>query len=250
MVRSLSGTWVFETCRGLSAPSSRKDGDDAPISDIMGILRAVPHYVVRYWRVNSLDYHLPQNRARVYIVGIHTGKATLHRPLARWDQLVRKLEEQGHAEVQDFMLPDSEQEVSSARGRLEAKGPPELPPGRWAETNAQLRQQLGFDNTAKPLVPKGSGWSRYLSARQQDVLEIQAARIFHGKNRKRATEEELQDAEDPMNSKFCAEISRSALYGSSRWRSTPCLTPGSRVWVFNRQRWLLGLATCLNPSLD
>ncbi|CAE7255640.1 hpaIIM, partial [Symbiodinium sp. KB8] len=231
-------TYVLENVVGLL---SKKDGDDAPISDIMGILRAVPHYVVRYWRVNSLDYHLPQNRARVYIVGIHTGKATLHRPLARWDQLVRKLEEQGHAEVQDFMLPDSEQEVSSARGRLEAKGPPELPPGRWAETNAQLRQQLGFDNTAKPLVPKGSGWSRYLSARQQDVLEIQAARIFHGKNRKRATEEELQDAEDPMNSKFCAEISRSALYGSSRWRSTPCLTPGSRVWVFNRQRWLLGL---------
>ncbi|CAE7642022.1 hpaIIM [Symbiodinium sp. CCMP2456] len=237
-------TYVLENVVGLL---SRNNGDHAPISDVMGILRAVPHYVVRYWRVNSLDYHLPQNRARVYIVGIHTGRATLHRPLARWDQLVRKLEEQGHVEVQDFMLAASEEEVSSARGRLEARGPPELYRGRWAAANAQLRRQLGFENTAKPLVPKGSGWSRYISARQQDVLEIQAARIFHSwKNRRRATssrpsQEELQDAQDPANSKFCAEISRSAAYGSCRWRSTPCLTPGSRVWVFNRQRWLLGL---------
>ncbi|CAE7574929.1 hpaIIM [Symbiodinium sp. CCMP2592] len=234
-------TYVLENVVGLL---SRKDGDDAPISDVMNILRAVPQYVVHYWRVNSLDYHLPQNRARVYIVGIHTGRVTLHRPLARWDQLVHKLEEQGHVEVQDFMLPDSEEEVSSARGHLEAKGPPEVCTGRWAAANAQLRRQLGFENTAKPLVPKGSGWSRYISARQQDVLEIQAARIFHRKtstSAKRRCPEELQDAEDPMNSKFCAEISRSAAYGSCRWRSTPCLTPGSRVWVFNRQRWLLGL---------
>ena len=234
-------TFVLENVVGLT---HKKNGENAPIETVMDILRDLPHYEVRYWRVNSLDYHLPQNRPRIYIVGIHTGRATLHLPLSQWGQHVRGMEEHLESEVHDFMLSDSEEEVSSQRQRLECsqnahRG--EARGLRWTKTNAQLRKQWGLKH-AEPLLPKGVGWSRYLSLRSQDTLEIHAGRISKGRQRP-AEEQEVEDTKDLMNSKFCTEISRSAAYGASRWKSSPCITPGSRIWVFNRKRWLLGLET-------
>lgn len=93
-------------------------------------------------------------------------------------------------------------------------------------------KELGVRPDEGPLIPKGCGWSRFLSQRTQDTLELQAFRM--------AKKQGSIDAKDVASSKFFAEISRSVLYGSFRESQTPCLTPGSRIWIFNKQRWLIG----------
>mmetsp|Transcript_46404 Transcript_46404/g.86703 ORF Transcript_46404/g.86703 Transcript_46404/m.86703 type:complete len:630 (-) Transcript_46404:161-2050(-) len=230
--RHSPATFVLENVHGLMMT---KNGEEAPIKKVLEILTALPHYQVKAWRVNSLDYFLPQNRVRVYIVGVHTEKATLHRPLEQWQGFIESLVERSQVPLHDFMLDDTENEVKSEVHRLESRQGKhhESSAGRWTKSHKKLRKQLGVRSDAKPLVPPGCGWSRFLSQRSQDVLDIQAIRISKSKAQQ-------ESAKDPMSSEFSTEISRSAVYGSSRWRSTPCLTPGSRIWVFNRQRWLLG----------
>ncbi|CAJ1341861.1 unnamed protein product [Effrenium voratum] len=225
-------TFLLENVQGLTM--KKRGQQQAPIEEVMDILRALP-YEVRGWRVNSMDYHLPQNRTRVYIVGVRRD-LPLQLPLECWRGLVRGMAASPGVPAHAFMLDDTEEEVQAELQRLETwnaehgricfRGPKG---GRWRATNEKIRKELGVRPDQGPLIPKGCGWSRFLSQRTQDVLELQAIRISKSKA-----------VPDPMNSDFFAEISRSALYGSSRSRSTPCLTPGSKMWAFNRRRWMIG----------
>eukprot|EP00434_Breviolum_minutum_P019600 symbB.v1.2.017289.t1/scaffold1325.1/size176917/15 len=104
--------------------------------------------------------------------------------------------------------------------------------GRWKQSHSKLRKELGVRADEGQLIPKGCGWSRFLSHRTQDTLELQAVRMARKKG--------ITEAKDVLSSEFFAEISRSVLYGSFREAQTPCLTPGSKIWIFSKQRWLIG----------
>eukprot|EP00931_Biecheleriopsis_adriatica_P097636 TRINITY_DN7144_c0_g1_i4.p1 TRINITY_DN7144_c0_g1~~TRINITY_DN7144_c0_g1_i4.p1 ORF type:complete len:587 (+),score=89.84 TRINITY_DN7144_c0_g1_i4:119-1879(+) len=225
-------TYVLENVQGLLMS---KSGEQAPIKTVMKLLRSLPHYEVRGWRVNSKDYYIPQHRARVYIVGIHTGRAKLRSPLREWGKLVRAMESPWQISVHGFMLDDSEMEVTSERTRCAARAQKWRLPARagqyglkWLATNSQLRKKLGVRPDQEPLLPKGSGWSRFMSSRQQDGLELQAVRV------------QKASKTHPLASDFISEVSRSVMYGSNLSQISPCLTPGSKLWVFKRERWLIG----------
>lgn len=83
--------------------------------------------------------------------------------------------------------------------------------GRWEQVNRQLRRKLGVRPDSAPLIPKGCGWSRFLSARSQvsqrlnvvlwpqDTLELQAVRIAkHVRKARRALE---RSRVEPCNSR-------------------------------------------------
>lgn len=229
--RHQPATFLLENVQGIAM---RKKGEaKAPITEVMEILRALDGYEVKGWKVNSSDYHLPQNRVRVYIVGVHR-RAKLRRPLDAWSVSIRGMAKRSKVPAQSFLLDDSEIEVQSELERLEIqqveRGRMPIAGGRWIEVNRQIRKQLGVRPEEGPLIPKGCGWSRFLSQRVQDTLELQAIRAL----------KKVKGGKDLSRLNLFAEISRSVLYGSCRPRETPCLTPGSKIWAYTRQRWLIG----------
>lgn len=234
--RHQPATFLLENVQGLTM--KKKGQAKAPITEVMEILRSLEGYQVKGWSVNSFNYHLPQNRMRVYIVGVHR-RAKLLMPLDAWSSYIREdMACEPQVPAHSFLLDDAEVEVQAElerlvtyqaeHGRTEIAGRE----GRWKATHDNLRKELGVRPDEGPLIPKGCGWSRFLSQRTQDTLELQAFRM--------AKKQGSMDAKDVASSKFFAEISRSVLYGSFRESQTPCLTPGSRIWIFNKQRWLIG----------
>mmetsp|Transcript_19321 Transcript_19321/g.40416 ORF Transcript_19321/g.40416 Transcript_19321/m.40416 type:complete len:601 (-) Transcript_19321:225-2027(-) len=234
--RHQPATFLLENVQGLTM--KKKGQAKAPITEVMEILRSLEGYQVKGWSVNSFNYHLPQNRMRVYIVGVHC-RAKLLLPLDAWSSYIREdMACEPQVPAHSFLLDDAEVEVQAELERLETyraeHGRTEIAgrEGRWKATHDNLRKELGVRPDEGPLIPKGCGWSRFLSQRTQDTLELQAFRM--------AKKQGSIDAKDVASSKFFAEISRSVLYGSFRESQTPCLTPGSRIWIFNKQRWLIG----------
>lgn len=218
-------TFVLENVMGLAM---KQRGETAPIGDVMKVLRSIPNYEVRGWRVNSMDYYLPQNRKRIYIVGVHTRRARLRRPLQEWSAMKNALRESLAVAAHDFMLPDDGPQVRAVYEGLEKNPKKECKQMAWKISNQQLRKKLGVAKMDSDVISKANDWSGFLSSRMQDNLELQAARI-----RKRK-------ATDPSTSEWISEISRSVMYCSNMCRISPCLTPGSRLWVHSRGRCLIG----------
>jgi len=67
------------------------------------------------------------------------------------------------------------------------------------------------------------------SQRSTEVLELAAMRV------------ERRDRRDARSTQEIAEISRGVGYCSVMANHTPCLTPTGVLWVFQRQRWLVGV---------
>merc|ERR1712232_722888 len=69
--------------------------------------------------------------------------------------------------------------------------------------------------------------------RERDVLEMCGTKVM----------KELRSAGGvrPEDSGYIYEISRGFEYASSGCDVCPCLTPSSKIWVFSRWRWLVGL---------
>lgn len=245
-------TYVLENVWGLTLG---RNGQEAPIHEVMRTLRAIPHYQVRGWRVNTQDFHLPQNRKRIYIVGVHTKKVKLRRPLAAWNQYLRRLEQRAAVPAHSFMLHDDEPEVRNERERQcehprqeelprsaspepamiaglgDAEGTASNPPRqglRWVKKHRIMRVQLGLHN--RPLtVPAPGSWAKFLTVRTRDVLDMTAARVAQVAHRR---------AEDTS---FISEISRGLNYTICMDSVSPCVTPACRLWVFNRSRWMIGI---------
>ncbi|CAL1173446.1 unnamed protein product [Cladocopium goreaui] len=216
--RHQPATFLLENVQGLTM--KKKGQAKAPITEVMEILRSLEGYQVKGWSVNSFNYHLPQNRMRVYIVGVHC-RAKLLLPLDAWSSYIREdMACEPQVPAHSFLLDDAEVEVQAELERLETyraeHGRTEIAgrEGRWKATHDNLRKELGVRPDEGPLIPKGCGWSRFLSQRTQDTLELQAFRM--------AKKQGSIDAKDVASSKFFAEISRSVLYGSFRESQTPC----------------------------
>merc|ERR1712159_616134 len=66
-------TFILENVAGLCMSSK---GATPPIVAVMDTLRSLADnaYDVQYWMVNTNQFHLPQNRRRVYIVGVNRRK--------------------------------------------------------------------------------------------------------------------------------------------------------------------------------
>eukprot|EP00930_Biecheleria_cincta_P097207 TRINITY_DN8892_c0_g1_i1.p1 TRINITY_DN8892_c0_g1~~TRINITY_DN8892_c0_g1_i1.p1 ORF type:complete len:565 (-),score=77.95 TRINITY_DN8892_c0_g1_i1:103-1797(-) len=221
-------TFVLENVLGLAM---KQQGEKPPIDQVMKILRSIPNYKVRGWRVNSMDYYLPQNRTRIYIVGVHVGRARLRRPLFEWSVMKNTLSESLAVSAHAFMLDDDSPEVRGVYEHLGTHPQKESRCMAWKITNQQLRKKLGLvkTDTDSTASSKANDWSRFISSRQRDNLDLQAARI--GKRRANL---------DLASSEWISEISRSVMYCSNMCGVTPCLTPGSIIWVHSRQRFLIG----------
>jgi len=219
-------TFVLENVLGLAM---KQQGEKPPIDQVMKILRSIPNYEVRGWRVNSMDYHLPQNRKRIYIVGVHTGQARLRRPLSEWSVMKNALSESLAVSAHDFMLDDDRREVRAVYEYLERNPQKESSCTAWKMTNQQLRKKLGLEKTVSTVVSKATDRSSFLSARLRDNLDLQAGRI-----QKRQANLELSSSD------WISEISRSVMYCSNMCKVTPCLLPGSVLWVHSRGRPLIG----------
>lgn len=233
--RHQPATFLLENVQGLTM---RKKGQaKAPITQVLDILRGLDGYQVKGWSVNSADYHLPQNRLRVYIVGVHR-RAKLRKPLNAWSPYIQEsMASTPKVPAHSFLLDNAEMEIQAELERLETfrleHGRIDTGrEGRWKQSHSKLRKELGVRADEGQLIPKGCGWSRFLSHRTQDTLELQAVRMARKKG--------ITEAKDVLSSEFFAEISRSVLYGSFREAQTPCLTPGSKIWIFSKQRWLIG----------
>lgn len=229
--------FILENVPGIAA---RKQGREAPIHEVMRVLRAIPNYTVRGWKVNSNDYYLPQNRSRVYIVGIHTQKMSLVCPLTSWTDFLRGLRGPPLGDSLTYLLNDDEPEVVAEEQRLLFRGvrPRGVRPQqfgsrslKWVQKHRELRAKLGLGGR-RPLTGTGHrGWSGLLAARTVDVLELIAASV----SRQFKPGFRIQD------SRFVSEISRGPLYGSSRQGDAPCVTPLGILWVYQRWRWMIGL---------
>lgn len=227
--RHRPAVFILENVSGLTF---RKDGQEAPIHEVMDTLRAIPHYQVRGWRVNTMHYHLPQNRPRVYIVGVNTERATLRRPLEEWGSKLRSLRSHPKVAAHAYLLPETSPTIQNERRRLERRAADGARSAcsrfgtRWMVNHNKLRAKLGMPRNASPVVCNREGWSQFLSLRAQDTLELIAFR----------TKQHLSVA----TSDCIAEISRGLLFANNMSRISPCVTPTGRLWVFNRDRWLIG----------
>mmetsp|Transcript_75326 Transcript_75326/g.135704 ORF Transcript_75326/g.135704 Transcript_75326/m.135704 type:complete len:550 (-) Transcript_75326:37-1686(-) len=274
ITRHEPAVFILENVSGLLM---ERKGEEAPIHEVMATLRNIPHYQVRGWKVNSMDYYLPQNRTRVYIVGVHTQKASLRRPLEKWGDKIKSMKSSPKESAHAYMLDDDQPEVqaeymrllermpsasaerkplegsfnahsserqhlpgapkaaSSGDGRVPLPSESQLGGGRrgtrWLAKHRLFRAKLGVKRDAKPVVCKGSDWSRFLSVRSQDCLELIAAKLQRQGDFGKTSHEQ---------SEIITEISRGYSYSSSMFRISPCATPNCRLWVYNRGRWMIG----------
>jgi len=242
-------TYVLENVWGLTL-SQR--GQEAPIHEIMRRLRAIPDYQVRGWKVNTLDYYLPQNRKRVYIVGVNTRKASLRRPLETWSPLLRSLEKRTKAMAHDYLLDDEEPEVRAEYERLLGKQPLAPAPAAplldrpdydvaagpafkfrryglgWVKRHRLVRAQMGLRSNVQVVKDVERSWARFLSTRTRDLLDLSGAKVFR------------QTGGRPEDSDFVSEVSRGVGFANCMDKVSPCVTPACRLWIFNRWRWLIG----------
>lgn len=242
-------TYVLENVWGLTL--SQK-GQEAPIHEIMRTLRAIPDYQVRAWTVNTLDYYLPQNRKRIYIVGVHTRKASLRRPLEKWRPLLRSLERRTKAMAHDYLLDDEQPEVRAEYERLLGKQRLAPAPAAplldrpdhdvspepackfrrsglgWVKRHRLVRTRMGLRSNVQVVKDIERSWAKFLSTRARDHLEIAGAHAFRLTGRK------------PEESDFVSEVSRGVGFGNCMDKVSPCVTPACRLWIFNRWRWLIG----------
>ncbi|CAK0837664.1 unnamed protein product [Prorocentrum cordatum] len=101
--------FILENVSGLLI--KKKDQAEKPVDVVMRTLRAIPGYQVRGWKVNTVEYWLPQNRKRVYIVGVNTDRVVLRRPLEEWGPFLHAQKGAPRQPAHSFMLSDEEPEV-------------------------------------------------------------------------------------------------------------------------------------------
>jgi len=242
-------TYVLENVPGIAM---RRQGMEAPIHMVMRMLRDIPDYRVAVFRVNTNNYYLPQHRARVYIIGVHTKSVRLRLPMKRWDEALKCLARRPSFAAHDFLLSDDAPEILELRRRLAANSASKR--GRWrrlwdparayhkirhaAPVNRKLRwwdrhrvqrMKLGLADSSMPFTSTARGWSGFLNPRMRDCLEMQAATITR------------QEDCLPEQTEYIGEISRGIGYMAKRIRHSPCVTPNCRMWFFNRWRWAVGI---------
>lgn len=222
--------FVLENVSGLV---NRKRGAPAPIHEVMRILRNIPGYTVRGWRVNSSDYYLPQRRRRVYIVGVHTGKTNLTKPLSAWGELLRLLSvKRPPVSALDFVLGDEEPEVQEQACHLKTKPRRKGTSAghKWMHKHKAVTQQLGLDGT-QPYTGQLRGYCPYLCERVRDVVEFTARRVADVSG---CPAEQTQ---------YFAEVSQNPEFALNTIKDnvSPCVTPAGKLWCFSKFRYLVGI---------
>eukprot|EP00927_Polykrikos_kofoidii_P006898 TRINITY_DN12808_c0_g4_i3.p1 TRINITY_DN12808_c0_g4~~TRINITY_DN12808_c0_g4_i3.p1 ORF type:complete len:951 (+),score=180.48 TRINITY_DN12808_c0_g4_i3:104-2854(+) len=232
-------TFILENVSGIAM---RRGTSTRPIDDVMRTLRSIPNYEVRGWAINTQDFFLPQNRKRVYIVGVNTRKTKLLVPLSKWKDYILALNRDPPLPAHDFMLDDSEQEVKAETDRLrESKiaeqqrrmATPTLAKHsghKWLHRHRALRAKLG--SSSIPSYTSAQGWAIFMSTRNRDLLELVIEKLVQklGPN-----------SPPPEKTDYVGEISRGIDYTVCIKAVVPCITPSGRLWVFSRFRWLLGV---------
>lgn len=220
--------FILENVSGLA---NRKHGAPAPIHEVMRVLRDIPGYTVRGWRVNTADYHLPQRRRRVYIVGVHTGKTSLTRPLSAWGELLRQLATKSQpAPALDFVLSDHEPEVQEEASRLKFRRQGHSVGEKWMDKHRAVIERLGLGNT-RPYTGQHRGYCPSLCERIRDVVEFTACRVAEVSG---CPAEQTQ---------YLAEVSQNPEFALNTVKDnvSPCVTPAGKLWCFSRFRYLVGI---------
>eukprot|EP00929_Paragymnodinium_shiwhaense_P075282 TRINITY_DN3847_c0_g1_i2.p1 TRINITY_DN3847_c0_g1~~TRINITY_DN3847_c0_g1_i2.p1 ORF type:complete len:748 (-),score=123.62 TRINITY_DN3847_c0_g1_i2:81-2324(-) len=153
-------TFVLENVAGLAI---QKHGQRS-VDTVMETLRQIPGYDVMGWDTNTVHFCVPQNRKRIYIVGVNLEKVRLKVPLDEWAMLLKSLYRKLRFSVHDFMLDDEEPEVVGERARLQS---------RWRSAGAREEelehdwQEEDDDEAASfPVVGAGSSSSHGVPKRQ------------------------------------------------------------------------------------
>lgn len=223
--------FVLENVAGLTMSCK---GVAAPIHEVLRILRSIPQYTVRGWKVNSHDYEVPQFRRRVYIIGVHTGKVDILRPMSTWHRPLRKvLAKRSSFPAHAFLLGNHEPEVTAEAARLQARSKPIRSSARmkWVQVHRNARLRFGLA-AKKAFTGRGKGWSRFLSDRSREVIDIVAERVageFGG------------DVHQVDKTQRIGEVSQGPEFSIYRDKVTPCVTPMARLWIFSHWRWVIGL---------
>eukprot|EP00928_Gymnodinium_smaydae_P084986 TRINITY_DN6827_c0_g3_i2.p2 TRINITY_DN6827_c0_g3~~TRINITY_DN6827_c0_g3_i2.p2 ORF type:complete len:432 (-),score=118.86 TRINITY_DN6827_c0_g3_i2:58-1353(-) len=250
----------------------KQSGQRAAIHEVMATLRDIPDYDVHAWLVNTADFGLPQNRKRIYIVGVNLRKTTLRLPLEEWGPFLEALKLGQPQAVHDFLLDDTEPEVMDAarrrhmqarlRHQIQVSAAAARCLGRplrasslgvggaqsyrirglgWTRRHNQLRRQLGLGD-ATPVTGDGRGWTSYLSTRERDVLELCAVRLEKRLSAAGALPAPTSaHAVAAAETTFCSEISRGVDYSSHFLGIAPCITPSGKLWIWSRWRWAVGV---------
>jgi DNA-cytosine methyltransferase len=230
--------FVLENVKALA---QKRRGAKAPIDDVMKRLRSIPNYKVHAWTVNTMDFYLPQNRPRVYIVGVNTKKAKLKNSFPEWAKLLDELRADSSSQAHQWLLNDDEPEILEERARLRSRPQKAYPASyfeqtqdgnsrvcqhgtKWIRKHVRVRRMLGL---APPQTRETRGWTAYLTARGSDVLELLRGRIS------RKSHVPLE------NTSIVGEISRGYSYASLQ-NIAPCVTPSGCLWFFSRWRWAIG----------
>jgi len=222
--------YVLENVDGLTKTLR---GASAPIFEVMRTLRAIRGYEVRGWKVNTLDFYLPQNRKRVYIVGVNKDKVHLRKPLKDWGKVLKKLESRASVGVQRFLLDDDHPQVKGQRERL-ASGLGRSTASRtckWIEKHRILRAKLGLsEDSVHPYLSADRGWMSLLPPRTLETLALTSVKV-----------QQISGGHSPETTHYVGEISQGFDYVSILDDISPCVAPLSRLWIFNRYRWAVGL---------
>lgn len=221
-------TFILENVSGIAM---KHKGEQAPIYTVMTRLRSIPGYQVKAWTVNTQDFQLPQNRKRVYIIGVNLHKAQLTVPLNSWTSFLDGFKQFSSLKPEAFLLKDTEPEVQEVLNHLKSrKATREIGAGsalrgfRWKQHHRLVREKL--KGASRKME---GGWSKFLSPRMQECLELAALRTAA---RMGCPAEETEHV---------SEISRGIMYCSSMCKVTPCVTPSSKLWSFRRWRWMVGI---------
>jgi len=235
--RNEPATFILENVSGITM---KAQGGGAPIYEVMQELRSIPNYQIRGWDVNSRDYGVPQNRKRVYIVGVHTSKANLRLPLAEWSAVLKRLRstEAERLTAEDFLLPDDHpavvqnEQYMEERSRIQARGPRQSHLRSCnlkciEEAESVARKEKISEAEREAYFKNSLGWSKFMALRGRIIVGVVAARI--GKKRKMPAEK----------TSMIADVSQSILRCNPMEGVTPCITPSGRFWIFKRRRWIL-----------
>eukprot|EP00392_Amoebophrya_sp_AT5.2_P013714 g13843.t1 len=202
----------------------------------MAFLRSIKPYRVRWFRLPTQNYYLPQNRNRIYFIGVHMDKVNLRVDMDLWFEDFARME-QGkdltrklnvlHCMYDEDSFPVRQEWYSEPMGSKRA-GHRCL----WECQSHKYREAMGWSLFEKPVdALPARRWLSKLNAREVEVLNLRALAAKNARGR-------LPRAKW-WDALWVQDLGQNYRLGGFAFNYSPTVLPTGRFWVSQKMRYLL-----------
>ncbi|CAD7947850.1 unnamed protein product [Amoebophrya sp. A25] len=225
--------YVLENVEGIR---KRDKNGRRPINDVMAFLRSIKPYRVRWFRLPSQNYYLPQNRSRIYFIGVNMDKVNLRVDMDLWFEDFARMEQNREITKKLTVLHcmyDEESPVVKRTWHATPLGSRPLGDRLlWEAQSYKYRKAMGWSLTERPVdeLPIKK-WVSKLNAREIEVLNLRALSVKYADGR--------FPSQKWYDSLWVQDLSQNYRLASFAANVCPTQLPTARYWVSQKMRYLL-----------